>query len=42
MEYIRQQLARAATWCWINQYLVASIFCFIIAAILVAVILAIN
>lgn len=42
MEYIRQQLARAALWCWINQYLVASVACFIIAAILGSVIVIIN
>ena len=42
MEYIRKQFARAALWCWINQYLVASILCFIVAAILAAAIVTIS
>ena len=42
MEYIRKQLSRAALWCRINHYLVASIACFIIAAILGSVIVIIN
>ena len=35
-------LERASLWCFINQYLVAGWICFAIAAVLVAVMLAIN
>lgn len=39
---VRNLLERASLWCFINQYLVASIFCFAIAAGLVLMVLAIN
>ena len=35
-------LERASMWCFINQYLVASWICFVIAAVLVAVMITIN
>lgn len=42
MDRLRKWLDQASMWCFINQYLVASIMCFLIAGALALVILTIN
>lgn len=42
MDRLRKWLEQASMWCFINQYLVASIICFLVAGALALFILAIN
>jgi hypothetical protein len=42
MDRLRKLLAQASMWCFFNQYLIASIICFLIASALVSIMLAIN
>jgi hypothetical protein len=42
MDRLRELLAQASMWCFLNQYLIASIICFLIAGVLVSIMLAIN
>jgi hypothetical protein len=42
MDRLRKLLERASMWCFLNQYLIASIICFLIAGVLVSIMLAIN
>jgi hypothetical protein len=42
MERLRELLSQASLWCLLNQYLIASIICFLVAGALLATLLAIN